>query len=53
MTHKAKNSEDLVSLLGNRQIVVSAVLKKLYEKGLLFREKDKAKKRGFNYAATP
>lgn len=51
VTHKAKNSAELVKLLGNRQIVISTILNKLFGKGLLFREKDKSKRRGFNYAA--
>ena len=52
VTHKAKNSVELSELLGNRQIVISTVLKKLSGKGLLFREKDPTKRRGFNYATT-
>ena len=52
VTNKARNSAELVGVLGNRQIVISATLKKLSEKGLLFREKDKSKRRGFNYATT-
>jgi len=52
VTNKARNSAELVDLLGNRQIVISTVLKKLSGKGLLFREKDPTKRRGFNYATT-
>lgn len=52
VTHKARNSAELVGVLGNQQIVISAALKKLTGKGLLFREKDKTKRRGFNYATS-
>ncbi len=49
VSREAITTTELTPLLGNRQEVISNTLNKLYRKGLLFRIKDKAKKRGFIY----
>jgi predicted DNA-binding transcriptional regulator len=50
---KAVDSASISWELGNRQIVVSAALKSLYTKEILFRKVDKKKRRGYIYGTTP
>ena len=50
---EANDSPTLSSLLVRRQIVISAALKSLYTKGLLYRRADRTKRRGYLYAIEP
>lgn len=50
---QARESRGLSDLLGHRQIVISAVLKSLLGKGLLFRKKNPDSRRGFIYGTKP
>lgn len=46
----AVSSSQMTEQYGNQQVVISATLKKLFDKKLIFREKDPNSKRGFIYA---
>lgn len=51
--HKEVESRGICESLGRRQIVISTVLKKLFDQGLLHRKVDKTKRRGFIYGTEP
>jgi len=50
---QARESRGLSEVLGRRQIVMSAMLKSLHGKGLLYRKKNPMSRRGFVYGTKP
>ena len=50
---KSVDSASISEVLGNRQVVISAILKSLYSKEILFRKVNKKKRRGYIYGTEP